>query len=62
MCHLWKWKFVRGYMPAQDWVFHLGYGFGYELISVGVWMAFADGVCLLTIRAFHHTVLGSPQH
>jgi hypothetical protein len=21
-----------------------------------------DGVCLLTIRAFHHPVLGSPRH
>jgi hypothetical protein len=45
-------------MPAQDWVFHLGYGFGYELISVGVWVAFPDGVCLLTIRAFHHYSTG----
>jgi hypothetical protein len=45
-------------MSALDWVFHLGCDFGYDLTSVGVWVVFF----VLTIRAFHHTVLGSPQH
>lgn len=49
-------------MPALDWVFHLGCGFGFDLISVGVWVAFPDGKFFLTIRAFHQTVLGSTQH